>query len=532
MDTYWHVLTIGEGTNSISIFSILISILISMPRGSIQTKLIIWDTQTGVVIEEIDTPLCDRIAFHGDQRTITLSTTHLDFYTYDAVSGTQLCQGKIHPLAHSILGIFWAYKDTLRFTISFETDGEPMIKIYELQPTSDSPLHIVISFPVPSHRKFSFSPVSFHASFVTMTEFIIFDVQSSQLLLQTEPASINYYLPPLFSADGCFAAYAALWDEIFVWQNTSTCYVPWCSLRPRLSFNKFSWSPTSLSISCWGLSGIQLLYLDNCPGIPSPSSYKSVPYEKHLVAYSADGIHVAIAKQGYGHITFLNCLLGTLEQIIDTLMEIEDIRISDNTIFAVDRQKLVGWDLNRDYDSRRETKVHLVTPSNLKCLRLSHDCSQLAYTSGNMVYVYNVQVQKNLQCFYSKIWPMDFQFSPNENQLWIVNPHDLTGSLYLKRLEIEDSWNEWTLSEGDYLGNEWSWVNLFSSYGYCVGVGSEWVTDSRGNKCLWLPPAWRILDWERVRWDGQFLALLSGHYPKPVIIEFQPQSVLSHPLGI
>jgi len=533
MGTCWGVLTIGEGINYINIFSISILILISVPSFSVQTKLIVWDTQTGVVIGEMDIPFCHRIMFHGDQRTITLSTTYLGFYTYDAVTSTQLCQGKIQSTTRCMLSTFWVYKDTLRFAISSENYGKYMIDIYELQPTSNSPLHAVSSFPVPFHMEFSFSPVSFHASFVTGTEFIILDVQNSQLLLQTTPASINCHLPPLFSADGNFAAYTALMDEICVWKNISTCYVPWCSLRPQLGFGTFFWSPTSLSILCQSTSNIQLLSLDNHPSIPPP--YKIVPCEKHLVAYSTDGTHVAIAKQGHGHITLFNHILCTPEELVDVWMEAEDIKISGNTIFAVDWQKLVSWNLNGDYDNKRETKVHLATPeSDLEYLRLSHDCSQIAYTSEDTVYIYNVQAQKTLQCFHCNLLDsMDFQFSPNEDQLWIMDPHGLTGTrnLSLRKLEIEDGWNGCSLSEGDHLGNEWSWINLFSSYGYCVEVNSEWVTDSRGNKCLWLPLAWRIQYWKLVRWDGKFLALLSGHYPRPIIVEFQSQSILHDPPG-
>ena len=84
-------------------------------------------------------------------------------------------------------------------------------------------------------------------------------------------------------------------------------------------------------------------------------------------------------------------------------MVIEDIKISDDTIFAVDWQKLVSWNLNYNYESRKETKVHLITPSNLECLRLSHDCSQIVYIGGNIVCVYNVQVQTTLECFHSDL---------------------------------------------------------------------------------------------------------------------------------
>ena len=92
-----------------------------------------------------------------------------------------------------------------------------------------------------------------------------------------------------------------------------------------------------------------------------------------------------------------------------------------------------------------------------------------------------------------------------------------------------DDQDKWSPSVGDHLEDEWSWVNLFSPYGYHVEMDSGWVTNSRGSKVLWFPPAWRTQKWKEVEWDGKFLALLDGHHPKPIIIEFQPQSVLPHP---
>ena len=210
-------------------FSISILIPISMSSEN-YTTLIVWDTQTGIAINEIFIcatigfgEICDRLMFHGDQRTITLIMSHKwnlsegGFYTYDAISGTQLCQGRIQSTP-SILGTSWAHKDVLRFAVSFETDGKPMINIYELQPTSTSPLHMVSSFPVPTcGGEFTLSPVSLHASFVTEIELIVLDVQSSQLLLQARVAQVDCKVLPQFSANGHFVACKTLENDIYVW---------------------------------------------------------------------------------------------------------------------------------------------------------------------------------------------------------------------------------------------------------------------------------------------------------------------------
>ena len=276
------------------------------------------------------------------------------------------------------------------------------------------------------------------------------------------------------------------------------------------------------------------------------------------MAYSIDKAHIAIARQCYDVITVLDFLLGTPQQVIKTDMQIEDIKVIDHTIFVTDRHELVSWELEAvgtvhcGYSSRRV--INLFFNLYPKGLILSHDCSQIAHANGKIISMYNVQVQKTLQYKEykgSNLWVKDIQFSPSGHQLWFFgNPYH-SKALYLKKLGMENDWDEqlsyyseeeWSSLEGDcsedklllptvdHLENEWSWVNLFS-YGYHVQMGSGWITNSRGSKLLWLPLAWRTQNWREVRWDGKFLALLGGHHPTPIIIEFQPQPAPPHPLG-
>ena len=58
--------------------------------------------------------------------------------------------------------------------------------------------------------------------------------------------------------------------------------------------------------------------------------------------------HIITALQGDGVITVLDPLSGTTQQTIHTGMQIQDIKIIDNTIFMVDMHRLVGWQLEAD----------------------------------------------------------------------------------------------------------------------------------------------------------------------------------------
>jgi len=496
-----------------------------------------------------------RVVFHGDQRTITLFTHDWSphnwvLYTYDALNGTQLCQVIIPYQTHHTLGASWVYKDTLRFAMGVKADGKSMINIYELQPTSASPLHTVSSFPIPSdiflmqpYWKFSFSSVSLHASFILNEEFIMLDVQGSQILLQTRGAQADNLEKPCFSADGNFVACKISENRVCVWKNTPTGYVQLYSLRARLPFSSFSWSPTSVSIMCWGLSGIQVLHPGNHLSSISPNESKpSNKGRSHLVAYSADKAHIAIAKECCSVVTVLDSLSGTPQQVINTDMQIEDVKIFDNTINVIDHRKLVSWGLEAagvvhcGYSDGRVISESLNIDPHSACLKLSHDCSRIAYTDGEAICIYNIQAQETFEYM---DWSGDFQFSPSGHELWVFSQEDY--DFDVEKFGTEDYWrerllfkgdhseeerplsrDEWLLSKQERPEDKWEWINLFSSHGYCIQRDSEWITNSRGSKVLWLPPVWRTKQWLEVRWDDNFLAFLDWDQPKPMIIEFKP----------
>lgn len=147
------------------------------------------------------------------------------------------------------LGAHWVYKESLRFATSPKADWGIAINIQELQPTSGLPLSVIKSFPVPCRDGwFSFSLVSFHAFFVDEIDVIILDIRDSKVLFQTNAGQLLYKGPGHFSPDGRFFACGTLWEGICLRENTSTGYVPRSNLRPRLPFNRFSFSPVAISI--------------------------------------------------------------------------------------------------------------------------------------------------------------------------------------------------------------------------------------------------------------------------------------------
>ena len=242
-------------SESIPSFALTISLPVLIPVPSHRFKsIVVWDIKTGAIVKEIviDFKGLYRIVFSG-YYTITLVTEYCKgFYTYGALDGTLLCEGEILPRFCRQLGAHWEHGDSLQFATSYTADGKSAIDIHQLQPSSIPPFSMVESFIVPPHDgEFSFSPVSFHASFVTWVEITVLDVRDSKILLQVEPPEVfysGYTGSGCFSSDGGFFACGIQDEEIHIWKNMPAGYMPWSCLKPRLPFRSFSFLPTAISI--------------------------------------------------------------------------------------------------------------------------------------------------------------------------------------------------------------------------------------------------------------------------------------------
>jgi len=489
-----------------------------------------WDTKTGVNIWKAKVRGNFNTMFHADQKEIILiSRNH--WWILDALDGKQLYNGSI---PHSRLGASWIQENTSQFAICLSTDKITTINIYKLQPTSTPPLQILTSFAVPDqHGSFSFSQICFHASFTTGTEVTVIDVQDSKVLLQTNVTLQEYSRPcGQFSPNGCFFACQTLGNEICIWQNTPTGYVLWNNLRLRLPVDGFLWSPASTSILCWGSEGIQLLNPGNHLNPLFPNKVKpDQKHGNHLVGYSADGTHIATACQWDSVIKILNPLTNTPQESINTDMEIQDIKVINNTIFAVDKDRFSSWELKagRSVQSgcsagRVVIDKTLAIGPHAEHLTLSHDCSQIAFSRDNNLFLYDIESQKTVHTDINR-QTGGIQFSLDGTKLWPIRTAD---TYYLKGLEMVWDWSSGEVTMVSPKDREL----LFdppSLHKYHIGVGTRWVEDPTGGKLLWLPPNWRIKDLQDKRWDGDFLALVGNYFPQSIIIKFQPQLALSHP---
>jgi len=300
----------------------------------------IWDTQTGVVINDIDTDDFGEIACSGIQRSITLLMRG-GFRTYYGLEGTKLFKGELLSSYNHQLGAYWIQEGSLRFAKSFWVDGQLTIGICEFQPASNHPLPVVASFPIPPHDgKFSFSPVSYHASFVTETEITILIAWVPRTLLRIKVACPLYVPPGRFSPDGRFFACGTLGNEICVWENTSASYTPWSNLKPHLPSTGIAFSPIATSILSWGSEGIELLHPDNSAGGTHTTARQedSVVSRRVIVDPGQSSFHFRLPRAhgpkveilapdiclrtrggGYQHGDRRGCLQGTREKVMEAI---------------------------------------------------------------------------------------------------------------------------------------------------------------------------------------------------------------------
>jgi WD40 repeat protein len=513
------------GVNLLVIFFISVSTLTSQLRNQCQLHIWVWDIQTGVIINNINgsaSPVggstsqdASGLVFSGDSMAITVLWKNGSFWTYNTLKGTLIYANQLTPPSHFPIGAFWVHEESLRFSTCFKNNGKYVVNIQEFQPASTPllPLSLIKQFFVPPcGGRFSFSPVSFHASFVTQTKATVLDVQDSRILLQFRA---NLILSGHFSLDGCFFACHVSEGEVHIWKNTSTGYIPWSNPQAREEFSKFSISPTMPSILTWGSDGIQLLEFSNCPSGLSPNKNVDLISIHHfMVAYSVDGAHIAMARSQRSAVTVLDTLSNTT-QSFDAEMKIMDIKIVNSTIITADEHKLVSWHPETGEPVHQEV---LPTPASTSFLVLSRDCSQIAFGDEEMVFLYDVQAQRILYSHSLGHSPVeDIRFSPDEHQLWFLTRNNYD---FIEKLERGKDGKVVSVTMECPRGG-WSWVDIFSPHGWKIRNESRCIEDSGGNRLLHLPLSWPM-HWLDIRWDGNFLAFVACDLPDPIIIEFHP----------
>jgi WD40 repeat protein len=321
--------------------------------GCSNDKIIIWDTQTGGVVKEIeckDTHNGLDILWSLDGETIgTISqgaggaTVFLsNFTSYNSASGTTLLSEILQSLGSPC---FWACDRKFKIAITSRNPKGCMMDIFETGIT----LAKIKSFPLKhySHPGL-FSPttyriaVSIPESHACSPELLILDINTLGVLLQAKGS----YQKLSFSHDGSLFA-ASTKSHLSIWKYASSGYFQLRKIQQHPVKPQFS--PTLLSI--FGLIGplLCIIHLEHAPNTSATESTMAI-YGQPLDAFSLHGTFIATTcyQQSTIAITNLNFPSPFPSQFIDTDLEISEIALTGNVLLVNSSDTIVGWLLTED----------------------------------------------------------------------------------------------------------------------------------------------------------------------------------------
>ena len=313
------------------------------------TAIIIWDTQTGGVAEEVKCGITgdhSELVWSLDGRTIALSlqvSKTLSLYICDVASGAVQSSGTIQSVHNTHL---WTHHESFQvMAITGDVVKGRMVNIFDLGST----LTKVKSFTFQSHLSYgAFSPATYRISASASgdgsynNKIIVLDIQNSKVLLQ----GIGQYWKHAFSPDGSTLATVAR-DHLVIWKYTSGNYTQWRNFQQTSMLPQFS--PTSSSIL--GCAGpiLNMLHLDYSPISPVAESAITI-HSQPLDTFAPNGTYIATThyQESTIMITNLHSQDPLTSQLIDTGLEILAIALTGNVLLVKGQNTLMAWLLTEE----------------------------------------------------------------------------------------------------------------------------------------------------------------------------------------
>ena len=313
------------------------------------TAIMVWDTQTGGVVKEIECEVTGdglELVWSLDGKAIgTISprvSGTLAVHTYEVTSGAIQSSGTVQSTRSAHI---WAHDGSFRvMTTTVDRKGRA-INVYEV----GSALTKIEQFPFRSHFSVGiFSPTAYRIS-VSVTgdndhdhQLLILDVRNSEVLLQ----ETGRYWNPCFSLDGSvFSAFAG--DHLPVWRYTSGRYIRWREFRQAPMLLQFS--PTLSSILGHAGALLHVLHLEYSPAALTMGSV--VPTHSRLLdAFSPYGTYIATTHHQESTITIVNLRSPnpSPSQFINTGLEISAMVLTGNVLLVKGSDTVVAWLLTEE----------------------------------------------------------------------------------------------------------------------------------------------------------------------------------------
>ena len=318
--------------------------------GCSDASIVIWDTQTGGVVNKIGCEFTSdglELVWSLDGKTIgTISPRVSESHTvrtYDIASGTTLSPGTLQSKYHPYL---WAHDKSFRIVTMTTLDHENWtISTFEV----GSAVTRIDSLSCRLGSRFgTFSPAT-HRISVSSTrgrdsddELLVLDVRNSEVLLR----ETGSYWRSSFSPDGSvFAAFSG--DNLHIWRWNSGRYIRWREFQQAPTTLQFS--PTLSSVLGHIGTLLHVLHLDyssTVRAVESAVPTHSIPRD----AYPPHGTYIATTHRGERTVTITNLRPKnpSPSQFIDTGFQISEIALTGNVLLVKGPDVVVAWLLTED----------------------------------------------------------------------------------------------------------------------------------------------------------------------------------------
>ena len=523
--------------------------------GCYNVLLISWDLQTGGTVSTIkqrepiiNTTENPSIAYSMNGKIVGVFYWCRDaivIHVYNVISGVHMHSYVLYsPFAngHSLSNYgtvssdVWTHGESFRFA----TIGLTTIAIWEVGFTPRATTlteveTIAVSREVGAavlcygddgslRKRVRFLLASCRLAFAYADKVLVWDARSSRSLLHSKRRDSKYQEMMSFSSDGRFFACPTTGLEIHLWKESLTGYTLHGTLTPGTNNSIPLLSPNGKSVVAFGGATIRLWhtksFVTTSSGIPAGGPQHTANF---ALDFSPDGTFAAVVRKGENVVTVLDLQSGVPQLTINASMEVYGLRVTGNAVVVIGDSRIITWNL--------PAGGCVPNPSvNIG------DCAQtISFSRPKGGYVVAASISPDLQHvaltrkFFSGFLRLDFYSGSIGKYLGVVTADEeatwfSSDGCSLWYTLVGGIKRSWTITGG--LLCEASLVDLEhppegypwgSSHGYRA-TNDGWVFGPDGKRLLMLPPHWRSDPTQRV-WNGQFLALLHGALPGPVILE-------------
>ena len=526
-----------------------------------EVLLVSWDLQTGGVVSAIERQGLDEppamnllITYSVNGRMVAVHRHRSApiISVYDIVSGVYMhdvhhsVPVDRHPFVGSHFPNIWAHGESLRFA----TVEPRTITTWEVGFNPGATPTAVETLSIPSDVEYFLNinaqllPTSGRYVLIYSAGkcgVLVWEGQDARSSVLDTDIDLNTRRVS-FSSDGrLFAYFATSGSEAYLWGESPAGYVLQGKFTPRTQFPKILLSPNGESIVEYGDFSVQLSHTQSITTPSNTSTQAPHRLSDFILEFHPDRPLAAVARQKDDAVVILDLTSGDLRLTIETGMEIQGLRMVGNTVAVIGDWKVVTWNLpGGDFLPGAmvdvESSAQTINFDDQQAERgtvaasMSLDLRYVALTSKDWhwmtmrtrLHVYDLSTGQHL-CRDIGCWDAVW-FPPGGDSVWCA----IQNRAEVVEISWEGMGDATTMDDAtntdrarEVVGIEHgSWGCPWgSSRGYMV-ANDGWILGPDGKRLLMLPLPWRSHAVRRV-WSGNFLALLHGTLPEPIILELE-----------